>query len=280
MVNIKPAGGPSSHVQLSQAVASLNSRLRASGMSSHELWTQRDQVSGEQLPLNDRELILEKYKQRTSNHKASERSKSAGKPPLPTPKVQIGTLVYIYSDKEKSKARNRYMVCGEGKDGLVQLRKFSCNLFSKEVYEVKPNDIYAVPEFHSDIPPVIVEDSSDDDMFYEEGDGENFNDEYDESSTSDEQEPDNLPTDIPDVLEHERPDPRQALPQPPLPPAELINEGDNNTPQEEDNTVQRYPRRASRRPPDKLGAIVYNDAQPLRGEDRVTAPWWPGYPRV
>ena len=33
------------------------------------------------------------------------------------------------------------------------------------------------------------------------------------------------------------------------------------------------------RKPDKMGAVVYDDAHPLRGEDLVIAPWWPGYPR-
>ena len=41
------------------------------------------------------------------------------------------------------------------------------------------------------------------------------------------------------------------------------------------------PRRSdrSKRPPDRLGAQPYNAEQPLAGENDVTRPWWPHYPR-
>ena len=45
--------------------------------------------------------------------------------------------------------------------------------------------------------------------------------------------------------------------------------------------AQQEPRRSTRdkRAPERLGAQVYNDQQPLRGEDYIIPPWWPGYPR-
>ena len=72
LLNVQPSGGPVSPILLSEAVANLNTRLRSSGMSSFELWTQRDQVSGEQLPLDDRILIMEQHQQRLNNHDSSE----------------------------------------------------------------------------------------------------------------------------------------------------------------------------------------------------------------
>ena len=42
--------------------------------------------------------------------------------------------------------------------------------------------------------------------------------------------------------------------------------------------INQRPRRLLQQP-DRLGAVVYNTAHPLRGEDLVTAPWWPNYPR-
>ena len=121
ILNIKSSGGPITSLELSEAIANLNGRIRTPGMSAYEQWTQRDQVSGEQLPINDRKLILEKHRQRVQNHAASEKSKSKGKPALPTPKIDIGTLVYVYADRDKTEARPRYMVCGFIDQGLVSL---------------------------------------------------------------------------------------------------------------------------------------------------------------
>lgn len=169
ILNVKPSGGPITPLELSEAVASLNGRIRSSGMSAYEQWTQRDQVSGDQLPIDDRKLILEQHQRRIKNHSVSERSKARGRPAHPTPKVNIGSLVYVYKDRDKTEARPRYMVCGFTDDGLVSLRRFSAKLFSTQMYEVKSNDIYTVPDFYSDhIPEVVDEESSDEDESYDE----------------------------------------------------------------------------------------------------------------
>ena len=163
LLNVQPSGGPVTPLQLSEAVANLNSRIRFSGMSAFELWTQRDQASGDQLPLNDRELIMQQYKQRLSNHASSERSKAGNKPPHPSPKVAVGSLVYIHNDRDKTEARKRYMVT-EITDTGYKLRKFTASLFSKAVYDVKPSEIYVVPEYYKHPLPEI-EDSSDDEVY-------------------------------------------------------------------------------------------------------------------
>ena len=49
MLMIQPGGGPISDTVLSQATAKLNSRIRAPGVSAHEIFTQRDQNTGLEL---------------------------------------------------------------------------------------------------------------------------------------------------------------------------------------------------------------------------------------
>ena len=61
LIRQEPGGKPVSEVGLSLATARLNSRLRLTGLSSRELWTQRNQFTHEQLPLSDYQLILDKH---------------------------------------------------------------------------------------------------------------------------------------------------------------------------------------------------------------------------
>ena len=69
-------GRPVSAVGLARATARRNPRLRLPGLSSRELWTQRNQFTHKQLPLSDYDLILGKHEQRSTNHASSEKSKS------------------------------------------------------------------------------------------------------------------------------------------------------------------------------------------------------------
>lgn len=101
---LQPTGGPVSSSVLSKATANLNSRLRASGVSSHEIFTQRDQNTGMQLSLDDVKLIDDQHRRRLNHHAASEKYKSGGKPELPEAKVSIGSIIYIYSDGTKLKS--------------------------------------------------------------------------------------------------------------------------------------------------------------------------------
>ena len=61
LIRQEPGGRPVSEVGLAIATACLNSRLRFSGLSSRELWTQRNQFTHEQLPLSDSQFILAKH---------------------------------------------------------------------------------------------------------------------------------------------------------------------------------------------------------------------------
>lgn len=50
----EPGGGPVSDLKLAIAVARLNSRIRFTGLSARELWTQRSQYTNEQIPVRVR----------------------------------------------------------------------------------------------------------------------------------------------------------------------------------------------------------------------------------
>ena len=64
----EPLGGAVSPLTLAVATSTLNSRIRSRGLSSREMWTQRDQFLNQQLPLADDHLIALQHEQRLSNH--------------------------------------------------------------------------------------------------------------------------------------------------------------------------------------------------------------------
>ena len=61
VLRLEPVGEPVTEVVLATATARLDSRIRSQGLSSRELWTQRNQFTNEQIPLSDLNLILEKH---------------------------------------------------------------------------------------------------------------------------------------------------------------------------------------------------------------------------
>ena len=89
------------------ATSALHCRIRSRGLSSREMWTQRDQFSNQPLPLADDNLIALQHEQRLSNHPHSERSKDPLHNRRPTPLIDVGDLVYLHSDRNKSRARDR-----------------------------------------------------------------------------------------------------------------------------------------------------------------------------
>ena len=149
---LKPEGGQISQLILSQAVANLNSRYRGTGLSAQEMWTQRDQVSGEQLPIADRDLIIHQYSTRDKNHPHSQKAKAHGKPPRPTAEVKVGTLVFVHTDRSKLHARQRYLVT-QVSGNMVKLRRFSEKLISHKEYDATLQEIYKVPSIDEYVLP-------------------------------------------------------------------------------------------------------------------------------
>ena len=149
LIRQEPGGRPVIAVGLALATA----RLRLPGLSSRELWTQRNQFTHEQLPLSDYDLILGKHKQRSNNHASSEKSKNPRGLVPNTPSLQVGDIVYLISDKDKSRARDRYIVVSIDFPWCF-VKKFSGSQLRATPYKVKLSECYATS------PSVIVSDHS------------------------------------------------------------------------------------------------------------------------
>ena len=140
----EPLGGPVTPVTLAVATACLNSRIRSRGLSARELWTQRDQFQNRQIPLTDLDVILKQHEQRLSNHPLSEKSKNPLQKPFLQHNLEVGDIVYLNSDRNKSKARNRYLLVSM--DGLwCYVRKFVGSQLRSVSYRVRKYDCYRVP---------------------------------------------------------------------------------------------------------------------------------------
>ena len=143
IVRMEPNCSAVTPLMLSVATARLNTRVRGRGLSAREMLLQRDQFSHGQLPVDDRELILQQHATRMANHPHSMRSKApSGHVPTP-PHLQPGDLVYLYSDRDKSKARDRYMVSSVEGD-WCNIRKFAGNQLRRTSYRVRTGDCYVV----------------------------------------------------------------------------------------------------------------------------------------
>ena len=140
-----PEGGKITSSILSDAIACLNSRLRASGVSAYEIFTQRDQSTGCQISLDDMKLIGDQQKRRVVNHKYSEKNKSHGKPPHPESVVVPGDIVYIYDDRSKLHARPRYIVISVA-GSWCEVRRFADKMLGGRTYSIKLSECYKVPD--------------------------------------------------------------------------------------------------------------------------------------
>ena len=149
IIRQEPGGRQVSAVGLALATARLNSRLRLPGLSSRELWTQRNQFTHEQLPLSDYDLILGKHEQRSTNHASSEKSKNPRGLVPNTPSLHVGDIVYLISDKDKS----RYIVVSIDFPWCF-VKKFSGSQLRATSYKFKLSEGYATS------PSVIVSDHS------------------------------------------------------------------------------------------------------------------------
>ena len=140
----EPLGGVVSPLTLAVATSALNSRIRSRGLSSREMWTQRDQFSNQQLPLADDHLIALQHEQRLSNHPHSERAKAPLQQRRPTPLIDVGDLVYLHSDQSKSRARDRYLVVAMDPP-FCDIKKFIGSQLRSSSYHVKLSECFKVP---------------------------------------------------------------------------------------------------------------------------------------
>ena len=108
LLRLDPQSGPATELSLNEACATLNTRLRSTGLSSRELLYQRDQFTGEPLHVDDHAIIMQRHIDRLANHPSSMSSKAPRGPLQARDYYVIGDLVYIKSDLDKSRARDRY----------------------------------------------------------------------------------------------------------------------------------------------------------------------------
>ena len=125
LLHLSPEGGPTSAVSLALATANMNSRIRRDGLSAHEVWTQRDQLTG--------------------------KSKAHGRSTPSTAAISVRVLVFLKGDKDKLKARDKYLVIAINENLTCQLRKFTTSQFRSKVYTVPTSECYRV------CPTVLVE---------------------------------------------------------------------------------------------------------------------------
>ena len=139
-----PSGGPLSSAALAVCIARLNTRIRSQGLSSRELWTQRSQFTGDQLPICDQEYIFHQNLSRRTNHPYSEKAKRHGAPALDCLNISVGDLVYLRTDRDKTKARSRYLVVSVDGEWCL-IKKFTGNQLRACSYKVKLSDCFLVP---------------------------------------------------------------------------------------------------------------------------------------
>ena len=123
--------------QLAVVIAALNARIRNQGLSSREIWTQRDQFSHEQLPMSDEAYIDQQFKNRQRSHNFQPKSFKSDH------EILVGDLVYLYSDKNKLNARPRYLVV-DVQGYWCFLRKFVGRQLRQNAYKVHRDDVFKV----------------------------------------------------------------------------------------------------------------------------------------
>ena len=139
-----PLRGPVSLLTLAVATANLNARIRSRGLSSREMWTQRDQFSNHHIPLHDQNIIVQQNEQSITNHTHSEKAKAPISRRHPTNHIIVGDLVYLFSNHNKTRARNRYLVV-EVTGSFCNIRKFVGSQLRSTSYRMKTSDLLQSP---------------------------------------------------------------------------------------------------------------------------------------
>jgi hypothetical protein len=153
LLRLNSEGGPVSTVSLALATAQLNSRIRHGGLSARELWTHRDQCTGDQLPVDDRDIILAQHQNRLDNHFPSAKSKAHGKlPNTVSTTIKVGDLVYLKGDRDKNRGRDKYLVVNVVDENCI-IRKFTKSQFRSKTYTVRIADCYPVLPTYPTVPP-------------------------------------------------------------------------------------------------------------------------------
>ena len=166
-----PSGNAISNLQLQSTIQIMNSRIRNRGLSAREILFQRDQVTNEQLRLNDAKLSAQQDSIRVKNHLPSATSKAPKGNTATSTNLTTGDLVFIKDERNKNKARNRYVIVKiEGRYAILQNLTTS---FSSRQYQVPLVNLYLAcgpPNNFTDLQLREQTDSSDNDFVEEPAD--------------------------------------------------------------------------------------------------------------
>ena len=112
IITCQPTGGRITSQVLASAVSMLNSRPRWSTMSSYELWTGRDQITGHSLLFDQKHIIALQHKRRLKSH-----------PDVPDtfPDFKPGDLVFNNEEGSKLKARDKLIIQEYLGNGMFRL---------------------------------------------------------------------------------------------------------------------------------------------------------------
>ena len=146
LCKLKPSGGKITETELSLIISNMNSRVRESGYSSLEIWTMRDQYTGEKLPIEDSTLIQNKYERRLKKHESSAKYRGRGKEQEEKVDVIKGEIVYLYQDRIKTNGRSKYIVVDIG-DDYCNVQKFTEKQIRGKKYKVRKSDLIKVHQY-------------------------------------------------------------------------------------------------------------------------------------
>ena len=104
---------------------------------------QRNQYTGEQLNIDDLQLSEQQNQIRVANQAASAQHKARSRQAAEKALVQEGSLVYIKADKEKHRARDRFLVTDIDGDSCT-VQKFINSQLRSQKYQLKLTEVYLV----------------------------------------------------------------------------------------------------------------------------------------
>ena len=152
LVKISPHGGPVDSSTLARAISFLNDVIRHSGFSAKELLYSREKSTGENIKLDDRQLSDHQLKRRVNSHKSSAKYSSRNGPPVFLPRLSVGDLVFVKSDRSKSKARDSYFIISlDDSQQLATIQKFPMTYFKHHPIKVHYQNLYLADKSCEDL---------------------------------------------------------------------------------------------------------------------------------
>ena len=200
LLKVCPEGGKITPVILSYAINTLNSRIRNRGLSAWEILFQRDQHTFEPLDISDSLLATEQCNIRSKNQITSAYSKSHQAADAKVLTTSPGSLVYLKSDGDKNKSRERYIVVSAS-DGFYVIQKLNRSLRNVK-YKVKSTEVYPVTSTVNDcvgVLPADYDESDNDDGEEETRTDVIDNETYDMNNTIFQQRSDDVCDEVPVV---------------------------------------------------------------------------------